>query len=839
MKTKLLLLSLLIVNVLFAQFPTSGLVGYYDFTNGSFLDQANGNNFTQTGTALINVNDRFSAANNAVELNGDYLTRADIPISGTHTFTISYSFWVKTSTNNSNLETIIDDSSRNTVTHFDSDDVGYYIYLHEGKIKLTSRFYTRLMFGSPIEPKGYGHSSSKFIADGNWHHVVVEFKTYILSGIQKVTSKIYIDSAVESNLVNHNGIVTSPNTTGNVTIANSRTNHLTATNQYKDAIDDILIYDRSLTQAEVTQLATINNFCLTPSNTIFSINNITNTTADIAISQSGTFDVAYHKTGEAFSSATILSGITSGTVNLTGLEENSSYDVYVREQCTSNTTGWSASNSFTTTRTIGVIYVNHAATGNNNGVSWANAYTSLNDALTNVEANEQIWVAQGTYTPHASDRTASFILNDEGIKLYGGFTGTETAVSQRDFRANVTILSGDLSANDDTTLAFTNTTRNDNSYHVVEVNANNTLINGFTITGAFANGTGDEATGGAIFKGLTVPNFDIYNCVLKNNIAVTAASAIFSRYSANGTLKVHNCSFNNNLARYGTSIYSYTDNNITATVEVANSLFYNNQAVDNGGNLGYAGSAGWYRAYGTSSAMNVTLANNTYANNIDTGTASSLNNFSRGTVGMGYTNGVLTANLANNIFWGNTTAGGATTRSIAQIHTTLGQNITITNSTAQDSFANIPSGGVSNTLSTDPSFVDAVNGDFTLNGGSSSIDSGDNVSVVGVADLLGKVRIYNTTVDRGAFEFGSTTLGTKEEKLIKEFTLYPNPASEMLYISINTDLKKIEIFGIRGNKITEVKSKESINISSLSSGIYLVKLTTLDNKVGVSKFVKK
>jgi hypothetical protein len=76
-------------------------------------------------------------------------------------------------------------------------------------------------------------------------------------------------------------------------------------------------------------------------------------------------------------------------------------------------------------------------------------------------------------------RTATFQMKS-GVALYGGFSGTETARNQRDWAANVTILSGDIGAEGD---------NSDNSYHVVT--ANNTdasaVLDGFTISGGNAN----------------------------------------------------------------------------------------------------------------------------------------------------------------------------------------------------------------------------------------------------------------------------------------------------------------------------------------------------------------
>lgn len=78
-----------------------------------------------------------------------------------------------------------------------------------------------------------------------------------------------------------------------------------------------------------------------------------------------------------------------------------------------------------------VIYVRSVSSGSNNGTSWANAYGSLQSALSAATSGKQIWVAKGTYKPTAgTDRTVSFQMKS-GVKIYGGFAGTETLIGQR------------------------------------------------------------------------------------------------------------------------------------------------------------------------------------------------------------------------------------------------------------------------------------------------------------------------------------------------------------------------------------------------------------------------
>src|SRR5690606_29174795 len=392
----------------------------------------------------------------------------------------------------------------------------------------------------------------------------------------------------------------------------------------------------------------------------------------------------------------------------------------------------------------------------------------------------------------------SFRILQSNVKLYGGFNGTETSITDRDFRNNTTILSGDLQGNDDSVLEFANATRNDNSYNIITVIGNNTTIDGFTISDAHANGA-TQKSGGAIFKSFTVGNLEIYNCIIKNNVAVEAAAGVFARYEANGTLKVHHTVFKNNLAAYGSAFYSYTGVNFTANIELLNSLFHGNIAKDGGAGLGYAGSAGWFRAVESGSTVNCKLINNTYSGNQDLGTAPGLNNFSRSTIGMAYTSGAFVGEVSNCIFWGNTTAGGATAKSISGMITNLGQNILVNNSIGQDGFSTIPAGSLTNTMNTNPMFVDASNNDFTLNSGSPAIDSGNNAKVLAgmTTDLLGYDRIFNNTIDMGPYEYGAT-LGMDNFEMGKsDIKLYPNPAHSILNIKSNSVVKQVSVFNVQ------------------------------------------
>ncbi len=153
---------------------------------------------------------------------------------------------------------------------------------------------------------------------------------------------------------------------------------------------------------------------------------------------------------------------------------------------------------------ITIRYVNPSASGANNGTTWANAYTDLQSALVDSDLGnlDQIWVAAGTYYPSVRTnpslaRTESFVLKN-GVEMYGGFDGTESALEDRDWEANTTILSGDIGTTSDSS---------DNCYHVVTASGVNdlTLLDGFTITGGNADGQNHQIGAGLWIREGTNP----------------------------------------------------------------------------------------------------------------------------------------------------------------------------------------------------------------------------------------------------------------------------------------------------------------------------------------------
>lgn len=73
------------------------------------------------------------------------------------------------------------------------------------------------------------------------------------------------------------------------------------------------------------------------------------------------------------------------------------------------------------------------------------------------------------------------------------------------------------------------------------------------------------------------------------------------------------------------------------------------------------------------------------------------------------------------------------------------------------------------------------------------------------------------------------------------FSMYPNPASNRLNISAKETIQNADIFNVLGKKVMSVninKTSESIDVSNLNSGIYLVKYN-VNGTVGTAKFIKQ
>ena len=353
-----------------------------------------------------------------------------------------------------------------------------------------------------------------------------------------------------------------------------------------------------------------------------------------------------------------------------------------------------------------ILYVNDDATGANNGTSWTNAFNSLQDALAataNCPGVTQIWVATGTYKPTTgTDRTISFVMKNN-LAIYGGFIGTETLLSERNWFLNITVLSGDIGTPGDNT---------DNSYHVIRnENINNTaILDGFRIFYGNANGTGEYLWGGGVYNTNASPT--IKQCgIIENNAQEGGGMA----NRINSSPIIDNCgiSFNHATVYKGGGIYNETN----SSPVIVNTIFRGNTAAEVGGAIYNVGNC-------NSELMNCTLV----ANSANTGAG----------IASFISNPVVT----NSIFWNNT--GG----------TALGTSITFSYSLLQD--AACPAGhtcGTGMIYNIDPLFVSPT--DAHLQPCSPAKDAG-TANGAPATDFDGDARPQGAGFDMGFDENGTT-----------------------------------------------------------------------------------
>ena len=285
-------------------------------------------------------------------------------------------------------------------------------------------------------------------------------------------------------------------------------------------------------------------------------------TASIAVT--GT-DLTYQWYKNSLISA--VPGQNTATLSLNNVQYSDvgSYSVVVTGLCYSLT-----STAFNLDIIQAIRYVRMGATGR--GYSWADASGNLQRQI-DASGAQQVWVAQGTYKPTpGTDRSASFSLKNS-VTIYGGFQdGGNPTLTDRNPATYLTILSGEIGNLSDPT---------DNSCQVIHnQNLDNTaVLDGFIITGGYANGSGDTKNlGGGIYNVNSSPR--LLNCILRLNTALGNGGGM---YNTNSSPTLINCLVQANNARNnGGGIYNVT----FSSPQLINCLLWGNtaslgKAIDN------------------------------------------------------------------------------------------------------------------------------------------------------------------------------------------------------------------------------------------------------------------
>ncbi|MDH7602893.1 MAG: choice-of-anchor Q domain-containing protein [Armatimonadota bacterium] len=227
----------------------------------------------------------------------------------------------------------------------------------------------------------------------------------------------------------------------------------------------------------------------------------------------------------------------------------------------------------------GIIRVKPGGSDSNDGSSWELAKGTVQGAINASISGDEIWVAAGVYYER--------ITLKHGVDLYGGFAGTETERSQRNWKANETVLDGNQQGS------------------VVTVPTGvgyPTRIDGFVIR------NGRAESGGGIYFGGTSAAVVSNNTISGNSalsgsgggICCSGASPLISNNTVMGNsgpkgggisclgssaVICNNVICANNASSVGGGIYCLVSDYSYAAPSILNNTLAGNKASSNGGGL--------------------------------------------------------------------------------------------------------------------------------------------------------------------------------------------------------------------------------------------------------------
>jgi len=429
-------------------------------------------------------------------------------------------------------------------------------------------------------------------------------------------------------------------------------------------------------------------------------------------------------------------------------------------------------------------HVHQSATGADDGSSWEDAYQDLQDAIADSSCAE-IWVAQGSYKPHPSDRGVSFTLRNN-LAIFGGFNGTELEREQRDWTENITILSGNIGDPAEV---------DDNSFNVVSAtNTNNTaILDGFTITGGNADESWDfqgiclNGCGGGIRLQNASPQ--LANLIVTDNYAASVGGGI-SAMNNSATLNLSSTRiFSNRAGTSGAGMGLQDSNAVLSNVSIASNtgglgtglnsrrttLSLENVTFSNNSAASWGSGGGMNVTDGNFDAINVTFSGNSARDggglHIQSGfhtllNATFSNNSASSTNGGG---GIRIANgrlRMNNVIIAGSTQGDCVYWGASAIASGTSHNL-IAN--PQGFLVCGRTDGVDGHIIGSPALLDSLadNGGETLThallGSSPAIGAGTNTDCPDT-DQRGVSRPQGETCDMGAYEFVDLVFGDRFEQ---------------------------------------------------------------------------
>jgi len=294
--------------------PTTGLLGWWPFNGNANDESGNGNNGTVNGATL--TTDRYGNTSSAYNFNGNYIRTLQPGPLGGGSRTVS--FWLNMNNNSLVSHSISYGSNASGGTRF----------------SIAVQPACSSAVGTDINLIASSISTNGALDIGNWHHMVIVFDSAQNQNIEDI--KYYLDGVLINQLcgnVNTTGSVINTGSSEPLTFGRYCDLQSTQNNGYLfyGSLDDIGIWNRALTQQEVTNLynasmTSIAEVTNAPSFSIYPIPASDNINININSDASivGTNYILYDAVGRVVGSGTLatstmiisLNGLSSGLYTL-------------------------------------------------------------------------------------------------------------------------------------------------------------------------------------------------------------------------------------------------------------------------------------------------------------------------------------------------------------------------------------------------------------------------------------------------------------------------------------------------------------------------------------------
>ena len=113
-----------------------------------------------------------------------------------------------------------------------------------------------------------------------------------------------------------------------------------------------------------------------------------------------------------------------------------------------------------------------------------------------------------------------------------------------------------------------------------------------------------------------------------------------------------------------------------------------------------------------------------------------------------------------------------------------------------------------------------------------------NIAMGGIAGAIDANFTQSSMIIDYVRVYQNTSTASVDEVFDTKFSVYPNPSSEFITIKTNENIRKIELYSKLGQLIIKEKASKNINIKSLNTGLYLLKIYSGD-KIITKKIVVK